>query len=277
MTVFQAMILGFVQGLTEFLPVSSKGHLVLGGRLLGLDPGSPPLLAFDVLVHLATLVVVVMVYRCELAELLRYLGNEAPGPFKREGWKAGSSALWRHPLGRFLCAVLVMTVIIGVTGGALRMPLERLFGNVHLTGLGMLGTAALTGSTFWARERWRGAGEIPFWAMIVVGLAQSLALAPGISRSGATIAAALLCGMDRRSAGSLSFIAAIPAVLGAAILELRPSAFHALGASPAVAGFVVATVTGLAALLLLLGFVRRGRLWWFAPYSLAVGLLALFL
>jgi len=256
----QAIILGVVQGLTEFLPVSSSGHLVLGQHLLGLDQ---PEMLFDVAVHVGTLLAVAAYFWRDLWAMLRgFWGRD-------EEAERGRRLIWLVGVGS------VPTAVVGVL---FRHDFEALFASVTAVGVALLITGCLLMATHFAppsrREIWRfGAGRA-FW----VGLAQGLAITPGISRSGSTISVALLLGVERRLAAHYSFLLSLPAILGALLLhllELAPG--QEVAWTPLLLGGAVAGVTGLAALRLLIGVVQRGGLHWFAFYCWALGATALIL
>ncbi|GBD10444.1 Undecaprenyl-diphosphatase [bacterium HR23] len=246
-----ALALGLVQGLTEFLPVSSSGHLVLGQFLLNYHP---PGLALESAVHLATLGAIVAYYR---GSLMRSLWQER--------------ALW-----------VQVGIALAVTGGIgllLRPRVEAGFQSLWLTGAGWL----FTGLVLLASQRRlqkAGNGERPTWrGAVLVGLAQGLALFPGVSRSGMTIATALWVGLAPHQAVRFSFFLALPTVLGATALELGREAMGAT--TPAVPwgqvliASVVAGVSGWLAIGWLLRWLARGRLWAFGAYCLVLGVVVL--
>lgn len=256
----QAIILGLVQGLTEFLPVSSSGHLVLGQHLLGLDE---PEMLFDVAVHVGTLLAVAAYFWRDLWAMLRgFWGRD-------EEAERGRRLIWLVFVGS------VPTAIIGVL---FRHDFEALFASVIAVGVALLITGCLLMATHFAppsrREIWRfGAGRA-----LLVGLAQGLAITPGISRSGSTISVALLLGVDRRLAAHYSFLLSLPAILGALVLHLKDlGPGQELVWTPLLLGGAVAGITGLVALKLLIGVVQRGGLHWFAFYCWALGAMALIL
>jgi undecaprenyl-diphosphatase len=268
-------LLGAVQGATEFLPVSSSGHLAVGQLMLfggAVDGGlaDQPLL-LEVLLHLATLLAVLLVYRRDALAAIRGAGR-------------GLVALLRGRLGRVageddgvnlaLCIVVGLLPTAGI-GFLLREPAVIISGSSLGLGLTFLACACLLIATRW----WPGGTRRLDWKLaLVIGVVQGLAVLPGISRSGVTIATALALGLDREEAARFSFLMSVPAILGAAALELDLDALtageHAVGFA---AGAVAAFAVGLAALLLLIRLVRGGRLWMFAPYVAAMGVFSLFL
>jgi undecaprenyl-diphosphatase len=259
MTSLEALILGLIQGLTEFLPVSSSGHLVLAQAALGLEAQG---LALEVSVHAATLLAVFVVLRADVARLVR-----------------GGVDLLRLRTGTEE-ARLFLTVGLGSVPAAVAILLfgdaiEEAFDRPEVAAIGLLVTAAILALTWKKRGEGRSIG---FAVALAVGVAQVLALFPGVSRSGTTIVAALALGAASRSAFSFSFLLAIPAILGATLLEL-PGAFGS-GAPDGLAvlclvASAAAFVSGAVALALLRGLVEKGRMVWFAPYCLAAGVVAL--
>jgi len=270
------ILLGIVQGVTEFLPVSSSGHLVLLQRLFGIDmPG----VALEVALHIGTLLAVLAVYTPDLVKVIAaVLRRSASLVSRRLTW---SQALEdsKFSLG---IAVLAGTALTGVVALVLRETIVPLYESV----LSLAFAWTLTGLLLWfARpagpvERERPAGLL---AGLSVGLAQALATVPGISRSGATISCGLLVGLSRRDAARLSFLLSVPAIVGAAILSsadlelaLNSGALHGAGAALLV-GAASAAVTGFFALRFLLNQLRGGRLHVFAYYCWSLAGLSLLL
>jgi len=267
-------VLGAVQGATEFLPVSSSGHLAVGQLMLfggEMDGGltEQPLL-LEVLLHLATLLAVVLVYRLDVLAVIRGAGQ-------------GLAALFRGRLGRAaadddgvnlaLCIVVGLLPTAGL-GLLLRDPAVAISGSPLGLGLTFLACACLLIATRW----WPGGSRRLDWKLaLAIGVVQGLAVLPGISRSGVTIAAALALGLDREEAARFSFLLSIPAIIGAAALELDLESLTAGEHAAAFAGGAVAAfLVGLGALLLLIKLVRGGRLWMFAPYVAAMAVFSLF-
>ncbi|MDQ7794819.1 MAG: undecaprenyl-diphosphate phosphatase [bacterium] len=265
---WKAVILGVLQGLTEFLPVSSSGHLVLGQHLLGFRP---PGLVLEVALHLGTLAAVVVVFARDLGRLLA--GGWLAIARMASGVPPGQ-ALTEEPGARLLGALVVASA---VTAGLawLAEPWLRATFERPAVAAGML---LATGVLLRAAGR-AGDGRKPLWGIgwadaAVVGVAQAIAIIPGISRSGSTIAAGLFRGMERETAARFSFLLSVPAILGAGLLELGqlrgmeepwpawPALLPAVGA---------AAVTGILAISLLLSVVRRGRIALFAYYCWMVG------
>jgi undecaprenyl-diphosphatase len=251
-----AIALGVVQGITEFLPISSDGHLAIAAMLLGDVETS---LAMVVLLHVGTLIATAIVLRTDVASLLRTLATP-------KSWSTTED-------GRAIRTILIASVPTAIIGLALHDVVEPLSRSATVVGVCLLGSALAVGST-----RWTAAGatspslDLPVWKALVIGVAQGLAVLPGLTRSGSTIGVAMLLGMSGPAAFRLSFLLSLPAIAGAAVLELRhPEVISSLGA-PAVVGAVVAFAVGLVALLGLRQIVARGRFWAFAVYLVPLGL-----
>jgi undecaprenyl-diphosphatase len=260
----QALILGIVQGLTEFLPISSSGHLVLLPAAVGWQ--SPPL-AFDATVHLATLIAVVAVFWRDLVQLIA-------------AWWWG---LWsRHPLGTVesrLAWWIILGTIPGIVAGQLwKDTFESFFSNPQAVGGFLLATALLLVLADIIGRRQRGFKEITWLDSILVGIGQAAAISPGISRSGATIAVGMYCGLTREAAARFSFILAIPIIAGAGLVHLAELLRYGdiAAEAPALAvGFIAAAICGYAAIRFLLAYLRKRPLYPFAIYCLIVGILAI--
>lgn len=262
MTVLHAILLGALQGVAEFLPISSSGHLVVLRSLLGLD-GIPVL--FDVLLHFATLAAIFIVFRKRIGSILVSLWNLVRGKKSDEDLPN------------------------------LRLVAMILLGSVFTAGLGLLisryefeqypklvsGLFLVTAVVLLVASRF-GEGSVRYGTMkprhgIITGIAQGFGVLPGISRSGVTISAALLSGMSREQAGEFSFLIAIPAIFGAFLLSLDEAAELSARVElvPLAAGIITAFVVGLLSLVFLLRLIRRGKLHYFSYYLLPVGILGL--
>ena len=251
MTYLQAILLGLVQGLTEFLPVSSSGHLVLGGQVLGVEDRTDVL--FEVLVHMGTLVAILVVFRARIAGLL----GAAIGKGTSEN-------------RRLLGLLVVGTVPAGVADIALEDFFETLFSSVLSVSVALIVTGLILRA---ARERKDASGNLGWAQVFAVGMAQAAAITPGISRSGATIAMALRLGITQTAAAELSFLLAIPTIGGAFVLKLGDvAASHGSGTlGPYLVGMGVAALSGWGALRWLLVLLRRGKFHHFSWYCWAVG------
>lgn len=267
----KAVILGVIQGLTEFLPVSSSGHLVIAQRLLGLK--EPPLL-YDLLLHSATFLAVVIVLRSRVWSLLKAVGRLPR--FLTSLFQKEQLAIGDDPEAWTVILIFATTAVTGGIGILFLDPFKEAFNSLPIVS----GTLILTGILlFFSRKQVLTEGKSPSGATLrdalIIGAMQGAAILPGLSRSGTTIAAAIFLGFNRRFAGEYSFLISLPAIAGAFILESR----HGFGPieSPPVSvaiGIVVALILGVISLKLLLGWIRSGRLTPFAYYCWAVGILA---
>ena len=249
MTVFQAICLGFLQGIAEFLPISSSGHLAVVQNLFGLE--EVPLL-FDVFLHLATLASVVLYFRRKIGRLFCVLGRWITGKKqKEEGVIQDDLISGTDENGRkTIIAVLISTFVTAVIG---------------------IVTSKLADNSDTEKK------PVSKFQALFIGLMQGLGTLPGISRSGSTIAASQLCGVDRACAGEYSFIISIPAILGAFVLELKDlgEVSSSIGACPLIAGCAAAFAWGYLALSFLMKLIRRGKLEWFSLYLIPCGILGM--
>lgn len=251
-----AFVLGVVQGLTEFLPISSDGHLAIATMLLGDVETS---LAMVVLLHVGTLLATAIVLRTDVASLLRTLLSPKTWTTTEEG--------------RAIRTIVIASVPTAIIGLALHDVVEPLSRSATVVGLCLLASAVAVGSTRWTAARALDDSlSLPVWKALAIGVAQGLAVLPGLTRSGSTIGIAMLLGMSGPAAFRLSFLLSLPAIAGAAVLELRhPGVVASLG-TPAIVGAVVAFAVGLVALAGLRRIVARGRFWAFAVYLVPLGL-----
>ncbi len=266
----EAVVLGIVQGLTEFLPVSSSGHLVMGQFLAGLQE---PELLFDISVHGGTLLAVLAVFH---RDLLAIAGSVAQIPSAlRTAGGLSALAMDRSEV-RLLWMIVLGSIPTAILGLLLSHMAEELFGTIRLVGFALL----VTGTFLWYTRRRSGRGrplrEMRWRDAVLIGFAQGLAIVPGISRSGATIATALYLGLDRELAGRFSFLLSIPAIIGALALVFNGDLFRStLPLGVILAGSLSAAAVGYLALIFLLRIVKRGQLHRFAPYCWVVGIAAL--
>jgi undecaprenyl-diphosphatase len=262
---WQALVLGVIQGLTEFLPVSSSGHLVVAEALFGIHQGG---LALVMLVHAGTLLAVAIVFRAEVLELVR--GTLAL-PFSI--WRPW--AQWPTPVRHAALAILA-TIPGAVAGVLLKKPIEHAFSDLGQMGWQFIVTGLLLLATRWAPA---GSAEVTPTSAVLIGIAQAVAIIPAISRSGTTIATALFLGVERRRAGEFSFVISVPIILGAVLLEvpdLTGSHFQGQGVPLAIA-FFSAFVVGWLSLLWLIRVIRHGHFHRFAPYCFLAGVVAILL
>lgn len=255
MTYLDAIILGILQGLTEFLPVSSSGHLVLAKSLLHV---TQPGLSFEIMVHLGTLLSVLVYFRTSVWRLLRSL-------FIKE----------RTADRRLLYLLALATVPAGLAGVLFKDFFERSFSNPLLTSIMLIATGAILLATRFVPRR-KLPVRIP--SALAAGIGQAMAIMPGISRSGTTIAAALFAGVRPDTAAEFAFLLAIPAIGGATVLEISALArMESAALAPILVGTACAFVTGLVAVYVVMSTVRKGTFSYFAYYCFAAGALGLYL
>ncbi|HEY8393569.1 MAG TPA: undecaprenyl-diphosphate phosphatase [Thermaerobacter sp.] len=273
LTLWQSVVLGVVQGLTEFLPVSSSGHLVVFQEFLGVHvPG----VGFEIVVHLGTLAAVLAVYRRDVAAAVAGGARALAAMLHGRGAEA-----WREDHGaRLAVLVIAGTVPAAVAGFAAKDAIESLFESSLTVAVCWL----LTGILLWWVSRPEGRGtpleRASLADAVTVGLFQAVALLPGISRSGSTIAGARLRGLAPDDAARFSFLLSLPAIIGAAVLVIPDVLAEGVsGAQWAtfLAGGVAAAITGYAAIRWLLRWLATGRLHWFAYYLWAAAAVVLFL
>ena len=261
MGIFEAIILGIVQGATEYLPVSSSGHLVLVPFVFGFQKGT---FSFDILVQLGTLLAVLVYYAKDLWAITRhvFVDLKAGKPFRTVESKLG----WY---------VVVASIPAGIIGILFKDDFEKAFSSPQFT-MGMLVvTATLLLLGEWLGKRNRQQVHMRLVDAVFIGLAQALALFPGVSRSGSTISAAMLLGLDRETAARFSFVMSIPVMLGAGLLAFKDLLEHPAELQaqwlPILVGFIVSALTGFVAIKWFLGYVKNRSLKWFALYCLLVG------
>ena len=268
MDILQAMIIGLVQGLTEFLPVSSSAHLIFAQQALGVsDVG----LAFDVLLHVGTLVAVIAYFYNDIINMIKgflisltdlkegkFIGEIKKDPYKKLAW-----------------LTILATIPVGIVGILFNDMIEEIFTGLTIPAFLLL----ITGCLLYLSER-MNSGRINVTNITVkealfMGCGQALAILPGLSRSGTTIAAGLFAGLDKEFAAKFSFILSIPAILGAAVVELRHIGGANVEIGACIAGFIVAVISGYIAISLLLKIVREKSLDIFAYYCWIVGIIVL--
>jgi undecaprenyl-diphosphatase len=265
-TLTEAVILGVVQGLTEPLPVSSSAHLVIVPALI---PGfHQPSVAFDVLLHLGTLLAVVFFLRREIGELFASLMPGKAQTDRVPGTDAGEKAANR----RMILWIMIATFLTGIIGVLFKDRIERLFESVETTACMLFITGILLFLSDRVKTNQRRKEEMNLADGIVLGLVQAVALIPGISRSGSTIAFGIFRGLERKTAAKFSFLLSIPAIGGAVILKSADLLQLAAGDLPVLgAGFLAAAVTGFLSLKLLFAIINKTGLAPFAYYCWFVG------
>ena len=264
MSWWEALILGLVQGLTEFLPVSSSGHLEIGQALLG--TAGEDNLTFAIVVHTATVLSTLVILWKEVAQLFK-------GTFTTTKWNDDKN---------YVAMILVSIIPVFIVGMFFKEQVENLFGSgLTLVGICLCITAMLLYFSEWLSKRRAGAGhEVGYKDAIIIGLAQALAVLPGLSRSGTTIATGLLCGVKKESVTKFSFLMVLIPILGEAFLELLDLltgevVSSAIGVFPLIVGFLAAFVSGCLACRFMINIVRRQKLIYFAIYCLLAGVFSI--
>jgi len=269
MDIFHSLLLGTVQGLTEFLPVSSSGHLVIFQNLLGMHE---PEMLFDTALHFGTLLALFIVFRNDVAELITSF-------FRILFVKKNASITASYGTDettRLLVLIVVGTVPTVLLGFCFKDLFERLFSSVSVVGCTLLITGALLWFTKYRTSTTKTVMQMTIYHALVIGFIQGLAITPGISRSGSTIAVALFLGIERETSGRFSFLLSMPAVLGATILNFSAATVTTSEIIPIALGTAAAVITGWISLVFLLKLIRQGRFHFFAPYCFSIGMAALF-
>ena len=261
-----SLFLGFIQGLTEFLPVSSSGHLVIFQRLFGLDQ---PELFFDICLHVGTLGAVCLFFRKDILGLIQAI----------IAWVTCRGKTKSLPLDTRENLSMVVLILAGsvptaILGLVIKGFSETIFASLPLVGVMLCLTAGLLLATLWAPKE--GTQKITLPLALLIGLIQGVAVLPGLSRSGSTITLALFFGVSRDRAARFSFLLSIPAIVGASFLELLDISTAApIPWGVIAAGTAISAVTGYMALRFLVYIVGQGKLHLFAPYCLIVGVIAI--
>lgn len=264
MSWFEALILGIVQGLTEFLPVSSSGHLQIGQELLDTSLGEDNL-TFAIIVHAATVLSTLVVLWYEVVRLFK-------GTFLTKQWNDEKN---------YVTKIVISMIPVAIVGKFFEEDIEDIFrGNLLIVGACLLLTACLLAFSEWYQKNRKRVGhEVTYRDAVIIGLAQAVAVLPGLSRSGTTIATGLICGVKKESVAQFSFLMVLVPILGKALLdfiELLSTGFNTgLSMGAALVGFVAAFITGCFACRFMIEIVRRQRLVWFAVYCAIVGSVAI--
>ena len=256
----QALILGLVQGLTEFLPVSSSGHLAIGREILGVEAAED--LVFEIMVHVATVLATIIVFRKQIWKLLC-------GLFK---FKYNDET-------DYILKICISMIPVFIVGMFFKDKVESMFSSLLVVGLALVVTAML----LFFSDIYGGRGKVAarqyrngigWWQALVIGIGQAFAVIPGLSRSGTTISTGLLCGVKRSDVAQFSFLMVLVPILGEAFLDLVGGdvASSSVGAFPLLVGFLAAFVSGLFACKVMIALVKKAKLRWFALYCAIVGL-----
>ena len=248
MDIWQALLLGIVQGITEFLPVSSSGHLVIIQELFKIKAG----ILFDIILHIGSLIAVLIFFRKEIMRIIKsFFIND------KENRKLG-----------FL--IITTTVFTGLLGFILKDFVESLFTSTLWVGIGLIVTGIVLYLTKFVKENKR---TLSFKHSIIIGLVQAISLIPGISRSGSTISAALYLGINREVAARFSFLVFIPAILGSLVIKLYEENLENLDIGALVIGFIASFIVSLVALKYLFKLLINPKFYMFSYYCLVVGII----
>ena len=270
----QALLMGVFQGLTEYLPVSSSGHLAIAGELLGVEDPEK-IMMFTVAVHVATVMSTLVILRKEIWQLLKGLfhrpGSQTPSPY-------GIRSLNEEQ--NYVLNILVSMIPVGVVGMCFKDVVEEQFNSLTVVGVCLLVTALLLAFSYFSRPRQKE--NLSVWDALIIGVAQAIAVLPGLSRSGSTIGTGLILGNKKESLAQFSFLMVIPPILGEALLDCVKivkmgveEAMAGISATSLVVGFVAAFAVGCVACKWMIDLVRRGKMIWFAVYCAVVGIAVL--
>ncbi len=243
MNILESILLGVIQGITEWLPISSSGHLVIFQQFLNLEV---PLL-FDILLHFATMIVILIVFHKDIIKIIKQFPSTKK-PYGKMGWY-----------------IIIGSVPIGLAGFLLKDQIVSLFISLKAVGIALLFTSLL----LFISGMFPSKREIKWYDSIVIGISQALALVPGISRSGATISTGLLLGLEKKQVATFSFLLVIPAIIGATILEFSVSTIE----FNYIYGFLTAIIVGYFSLKLLIKIIVNNKFHYFGWYCLILGIL----
>lgn len=268
----QALLLGIIQGLTEYLPVSSSGHLAIGQALFGLEDGESNL-TFTVLLHVATVLSTLVILWKEIVWIFKDL-------FARQSWRSYRDL---NNGTKYAINILISMIPVAIVGFFFKDKVEEVFGSgLLIVGIMLLVTAALLAFSYFAKPRQKT--SISGFHAFVIGIAQACAVMPGLSRSGSTIATGLLLGNKKEKLAQFSFLMVIPPILGEALLDVKDifevgfsEAMSGISPVVAIVGFLAAFISGCFACKWMINIVKKGKLVWFAVYCAIVGLLAIVL
>ena len=263
MSYIESIILGIIQGLTEFLPVSSSGHLVIGEHLLNLSLDS---LSFEIFVHFGTLLSVLFIYYTDIIEIIKSIFKGVGKPIQTYQ----NDSYFR--LGIF---VIVGTIPAALAGLLFKDFFEKVFHNINLVGISLIFTGVILGLTYFVN---RHNQKLSIFKSIIIGAAQMLAIIPGISRSGMTISTGLYLKIQRKKAAKFSFLLATPAIFGSmliTIIDIIGQSQTLLPLGILLTGLISSFIVGIIAIKFLLKLLEQGRFKWFAPYCIGLGLIVI--
>jgi undecaprenyl-diphosphatase len=258
MELIDSIILGLTQGLTEFLPISSSGHLVIGKHLLGL---SAPGAIIEIILHFGTFFSIILYYRTYLLELLLDAYSNNSGESRK-----------------IIGLILISIIPAGVIGILFDDYIEKLFNNMYLVGINLIITGVILFSTRFTHKKTKQS-SLTITKVIIIGIAQAIAILPGISRSGITISTALFLGINEKDAARFSFLIALPVLFGASILKIKDAIAFSVDISTLniFTGFLFSLITGYICLSILVNILNKKKLWLFSFYCIFIGILIFFL
>lgn len=256
MSTINAVILGIIQGLTEFLPVSSSGHLAIGKHILNFET---PDMLFDVMLHVATLLVVLIYFRRRVFLIIKAFFGIFFKRFQKDYFENK----------RFLWGIIIASIPTAIIGLAFEKYALAYFETIVFVGYALIVTSIL----LIISDNFHGRGRVTMGKSVIIGIAQGIAVTPGISRSGTTIAVSCMLGIERDEAAEFSFLLSVPAILGAMILQLKDVTItSAEMLIPYGAGMIAAFVSGFIVIGVMMAFIRKAQLKLFAVYCLLLGL-----
>jgi undecaprenyl-diphosphatase len=262
MNYLDAIILGIVEGLTEFLPVSSTGHLTIAEKMLGLTVDDPAVTGFTAVIQMGAIAAVVVYFVRDIAQIVK-------------AWTLGLvKPEWRgHRDFRMGWYVILGTIPIGIVGLLFKDVIKNDLRSLWVVAIALIGWSAVMWAAERAARQERSEKQLNLTDALVIGVVQCVSLVPGVSRSGATISAGLFRGLDRVTATRVSFFLSIPALLAAGLFELKDALGGSISVGETVVGTVVAFIVAYASIAWLLRFVAHHPITWFVPYRVALGVL----
>lgn len=269
MGTIEALLLGLLQGLTEYLPISSSGHLTLGSHLFGIEEAET-ILPFTILLHVATVLSTIVILHKEITWIFK-------GIFKPLHANDGVNGINRlNNQQQYVLAIIVSMIPVGIVGIFFKDAVEKTFSSLIIVGCCLLFTAALLAFSYYAKPRQKE--KVSLKDAFIIGLGQALAVLPGLSRSGTTIATGLILGNSKQNMAQFSFLMVIPPILGEALLETIDmfkigisASFGGISPTALTVGFLAAFISGCIACKWMISIVKRGKLIYFAYYCLAAG------
>jgi undecaprenyl-diphosphatase len=268
MNIEQTIFLGIIQGLTEFLPISSSGHLIIFQHLIGLRN---PELLLDIALHTGTLLAVLIFFWADITVMITESTGFLIKAFRERGHIKEIKISPHVALTFWILVGTIPTAFLGVVFNSF---FQEMFESARLVGFMLIFTGVILGASRLIPDH-SPKKEVGLISAIAVGLAQGAAIIPGISRSGATIICGLFCGLNRDMAGRFSFLLAIPAIIGASVLKFDMAEIAEIGFIPFLTGILVSFFVGLIALKITMDMLRKGNLYYFSPYCLLAGIVVL--